>query len=75
MSIDSKPIQAPPTRLDAEGRLIPWTEVERAQYVEAVREGLARIRAIPDEPGEDDIEFFKAMDSHRPERPLFKDYY
>ncbi len=30
MSIDSKPTQAPPTRLDAEGRLIPWTEAERA---------------------------------------------
>ena len=75
MSTASKPIQAPPARLDAEGRLIPWTEAERSQYVEAVREGLARLRAIPDDPSEDDREFFRAIDSHRPERPLFEEYY
>ncbi len=75
MSSVSKPIHSPVARLDSEGRLIPWTEAEQAQHAEAVHAGLARLREIPDEPGEDDREFFRAIDSHRPERPLFEEYY
>jgi len=56
------------------GRLISWTKAEHAQYVEAVREGLARLRLIPDDPSEDDREFCRVIDSHRPKRPLFEEY-
>ncbi len=66
---------SPPARFDAEGRLLPWTDAEQARHAEAVREGMARLAEIPDEPGEDDRDFFRAMDADRPERPLFEGYY
>lgn len=68
-------LTAPMVRLDAEGRIIPFTEVEQAQYIEAVRDCLARMAAVPDDHNEDDREFFRAMDADRPERPLFKGMY
>lgn len=48
------------------------TDAELAEYAQAFREGMARLEEVPDEPGEDDRDFFEAMDADRPERPLFR---
>ena len=66
---------SPPARFDAAGRILPWTEAEQAQHAEAVREGMARLAEIPDDPSEDDRAFFRAMDAERPGCPLFVGYY
>ncbi len=75
MATISKITSAPTARLDAEGRMLPLTDAEQSQYALAFQEGMARLAAVPDEPGEDDREFFRAMDADRPERPLFQGMY
>ena len=65
-----------PIRIDDQGRLIPFTPAERAARAEALLQALEEIRNIPDDPNESsDEEVFRAIDSHRPHRPLFEDYY
>lgn len=72
MATTSKFTSAPTARLDAHGRVLPLTDAELAEYAQAFREGMARLEEVPDEPGEDDRDFFEAMDADRPERPLFR---
>ena len=36
---------------------------------------MARFLAIPDDPNEDDREFWAAMDSHNPDAPYYKGIY
>ena len=66
----------PQLRYDDQGRAIPFTAAEREAQAQAVRVMLAEIRAIPDEPDEvAAAEVFRAIDSHRLERPLFEGYH
>jgi len=62
-------------RLDDQGRAIPPTSRERQERAEAARIALQAMQAIEDDPSEDDAEFFRAIDSHRPDRPLFEGRY
>ena len=63
-------------RFDDQGRLIPFTPAERVARAEALLQALEEMRAIPDGPDEpSDSEVFRAIDSHRPHRPLFEEYY
>lgn len=69
--------QAPHSlKRDANGRLLPRTDEERAADAERARAALARMAEISDDdpPGETE-EFMRAIDSHRPDRPLFEGYY
>ena len=68
-------IVSPPTRYDSEGKIIPFTPEEQAQHSAAIRQGLSLIAEIPDDPNEDDAEFFRALDSHRPHAPMFRGMY
>ena len=63
-------------KLDAQGRMIPRTIDERAADAERVRAALERMAAIIDnDPPGSTEEFMEAIDSGRPHRPLFKEYY
>ena len=62
-------------KLDDKGRLIPLTPAEAAAEAAAIRVMLDELRSIPSDPDEDDAEFFRAIDSHRPHRPLFEGLY
>ena len=62
-------------RVDDQGRAIPPTLRERRERAEAARLALQAMRAVEDDPREDDAEFFRAIDSHRPDRPLFEGRY
>ncbi len=73
--VEGKPKIQVVIKFDAEGHLMPWTAVEQAQHAESVRNGMVRLAEIPDDPGEDDREFFRAMDAARPNSPLFQRYY
>ena len=66
---------APRGRFDDQGRLVPLNEAERAQHAAAILSALALLDEISDDPNEDSAEFFRAVDSHRPERPLFDGLY
>lgn len=68
-------IVAPRSRFDEEGRLIPLTAEEKVQHAAAIRAAIDALEAIPDDPTEDDAEFYRAIDSHRPHRPLFEGLY
>ena len=63
-------------KLDANGRLLPRTDEERAADAVRMREALRRIAEMPndDPPGETEA-IMRAIDSHRPHRPLFEGYY
>lgn len=70
---------APPSnrvKLDAQGRMIPRTPDERAADAERLREWVRSRKDDPaaDPPGSDE-EFWRAIDSHRPDRPLFEGLY
>lgn len=67
--------KVPRLRLDERGHAIPPTEDERRARSEALRRGLEKLRAMPDDPNESDEEFMRAIDAGRPERPPFKRYY
>ena len=72
---ETKPA-CPRLRLDDQGRAIPFTPAERQARFEALRLALEEIHAVTDDPSEvTDLEVFRAIDSHRPERPLFGDYF
>ena len=63
----------PRLRLDDQGRAIPFTAEERKAQVEALDTLFAELHAIVDPPDEVSIEeVFRAIDSHRPHRPLFE---
>ena len=63
-------------RLDDQGRIIPLSPEERTAQREAVAQMFAEWAAVPDDPDEpSDSEVFRAIDSHRPHRPLFEEYY
>jgi hypothetical protein len=70
--------RTPPRRrlvLDAQGRAVPLSDAQLddlAQSADALREALD---SIPDDPPGSDQEFTRAIDSQRPERPLFEGYY
>jgi len=68
---------SPRLRLDDQGRAIPFTPAERQARAEALRLALEEIQAnrADDPSGVTDSEVFQAIDSHRPERPLFEEYY
>ncbi len=68
-------VVSPPARLDAQGRLSPFTDEEKAQHASALREVAAALAAIPDDPNEDDAEFFRAFDESHPDRPAFTGMY
>lgn len=79
---DSKQGVAPPEprlgriRLDADGRMIPMTKAELAAHIEARKAASRRAEAIPDDDNPvDDAEVMRAIDSHRPHRPLFEGLY
>lgn len=59
-------------KLNAEGRLMPRTDEERAADAIRIRATLARMAEIPDDPPGSDERFWRAIDSHRPDRPLFE---
>jgi len=63
-------------RLDDQGRAIPFTPAERQARAEALRLALEDTHATTtDDPsGVTDSEVFRAIDRHRPERPLFEGY-
>ncbi|WP_435015874.1 hypothetical protein TA3x_003428 [Tundrisphaera sp. TA3] len=63
-------------KLDARGRALPRTDEERAADAERIRELVEILKATPpdDPPGETEA-FMRAIDSHRPDRPLFEGYY
>ncbi len=62
-------------RVDDQGRIIPPTAAELEAKVAAVRRMTEKVRSIPDEPGEDDRDFFRTIDAERPWRPLFEGLY
>jgi len=62
-------------RMDDQGRLVRLTATELEAKAEAIRAALDEMRAIENGPDEDDAEFFRAIDSRRPDRPLFKGKY
>jgi len=70
MATAAKRVSAPIAWVDADGRMLPFTEIEEAQHAEAFREGLTRLVEFSEEPGEDDREFFRARGAARPDRPL-----
>ena len=66
----------PKLRYDDQGHAIPFTPAERAAQLEAVKAMFEEIRSIPDDPNEpSDEEVFRAIDNHRPHRPLFEEFY
>ncbi len=67
----------PPRRLqfDSQGHLIPPTAAEHEARTAAIKKMFEEIRKIPNAPGEDDRDFFRAMDSLRPDFPLFEGLY
>ncbi len=67
----------PPHRLqfDSQGHLIPPTAAEHEARTAAINKMIEEIRKIPNAPGEDDRDFFRAMDSLRPDYPLFEGLY
>ena len=62
-------------RFDDEGHAIFPSQAEVMAMAESVLAGLAEMAEIPDDPPGSDIEFMKAIDANRPERPLFEKYY
>ncbi len=68
-------IVSPPARYDAEGRLLPLNEAEKAQHAAAIKEAIRLLAEIPDDPNEDDAEFFRAFDESHPGRPSFTGLY
>ena len=73
-----EPTSRPPIRLaklDDQGRLIPLTPAEMQGEAESIRAMLDRLQAIENGPDDDDAEFMRAIDSHRPHRPLFEGLY
>ena len=73
-----EPTSRPPikrAKLDDQGRLIPLTPAEGQAQAEAIRAMLDRLQTIENGPDEDDAEFMRAIDSHRPHRPLFEGLY
>ena len=75
MTEATKKAGVPRVKLDDQGRVIPLTAVELQAKAEAIRVALDEMRAIENGPDEDDKEFFRAMDSHRPDAPLFERMY
>lgn len=71
----TKPL-CPSLRFDDQGRAISFKPVERQARAEALHLALEEIHAdMADDLSEvTDSEVFRAIDSHRPERPLFEDY-
>jgi len=66
----------PRLRLDDQGRALPFTDEERKAQVEAIRLMFEELKAMPDDPSEASwSEVFRAIDSHRPHRPLFEGLY
>ncbi len=73
-----EPPTSPPisrAKLDDQGRLILPTPAEAEAEAEGIRAMLDELRSITGDPDEDDAEFFRAIDSHRPHRPLFEGLY
>ncbi len=62
-------------KMDEQGRVIPPTPAERQVRADAIRAMLDEIRSIENGPDEDYADFFRAIDSHRPDRPLFEGKY
>jgi len=69
------PATSPRLRLDDQGRLIPLNDAEKKAKIVAVRRMIEEINQIPNDPGEDDRDFFRIVDSQRPHRPLFEGLY
>ncbi len=62
-------------RVDDQGRIIPPTAAEFEARKAAALRMIEKVRSIPDEPGEDDRDFFRIIDAERPWRPLFEGLY
>ena len=75
-----EPIAKPPysnrLKMDENGHMIPRTDEEQDENAVRLRKLVEILRATPadDPPGETEA-FMRAMDSHRPHRPLFEGYY
>ena len=69
------PILSSRLRLDDQGRLIPPTDAEHQARAAAALRMIEEVNNIPDEPGEDDGDFFRTIEAERPERPLFEGLY
>jgi excisionase family DNA binding protein len=65
----------PRLRFDERGHAIAPTEAELRGEAERIRQSLAEMDAIPDDPPGSDEEFWRAIDAGRPERPLFRGMY
>ena len=66
----------PQLRYDDQGYAIPFTPAERAARLEPIHHMFIELDKIPDDPNQpSDEEIFRAIDSHRPHRPLFEDCY
>ena len=63
-------------KYDVNGRALPLTEAEHAAHRAALRAALVRMAELPvDDDCVPDEEIFRAIDSHRPHRPLFEGLY
>jgi hypothetical protein len=77
-SLEAKAVEARTSRrhqCDEHGHLIPPTDAEREARSAALRQALAEMAAIPDDPPGSDEQFWRAMDEARPDYPLFKELY
>jgi hypothetical protein len=64
-----------PVLFDDNGRAILPSKDEIKAMAESIRATLEAMASIPDDPPGSDLEFMKAIDAERPERPLFSEYY
>ncbi len=59
-----------------DGKLRQMTEEEHRQYIQSALRRIDEIEQIADEPNDPpEEEWMRGIDSLRPHRPLFKDYY
>jgi hypothetical protein len=81
MTIESKPAELkvgpiPPSCLGPDGKFREETEEERRKRIESARQRLREIAEIPNDPDDPpDEEWMRAIDEHRPHRPVFKGSY
>ena len=65
-----------PSGLGPDGKLRVMTEDEHRQYIESALRRIDEIEQIPDDPNDPpDEEWMRAIDEHRPHRPVFKGCY
>jgi hypothetical protein len=65
-----------PSGLGPDGKLRLMTEDEHRQYTESALRRIDEVEQIPDDPNDPpEEEWMRAIDEHRPHRPVFKGCY